>query len=196
MVDARAGPEWEGGGPGPTSARVVGWEKPDKGSESPISSATLRGLGGAGSEVTVTGVPRGSGIRMGVDRDRDGFYDGDELDAHSDPGNPASTPNNVAVEPAHDAARDIFGGLGPNPFRASTELRFSLARPGAVSVAIYDVLGREVRVRARGQGFSAGPQRLAWDGRDGEGREAGAGVYFVRVRTPMAQWTRAVIRIR
>lgn len=56
--------------------------------------------------------------------------------------------------------------------------------------------GREVRVLARAQGFSAGPQRLAWDGRDGEGREAGAGVYFVRMRTPMAQWTRAVIRIR
>ena len=47
--------------------------------------------------------------------------------------------------------------------------------------------GREVRVLARAQGFSAGPQRLAWDGRDGEGREAGAGVYFVRMRTPMAR---------
>ena len=170
--------------------------KPDKGSASPISSATLRGLGGAGSEVTVTGVPRGSGIRMGLDRDRDGFHDGDELDAHSDPGNPASTPDNVAVDPDRDAARDLFGGLGPNPFPSSTELRFSLARSGAVSVAIYDVLGREVRVLARGQRFPAGPQQLAWDGRDGEGREVGAGVYFVRVRTPMAQWTRTVIRIR
>ena len=170
--------------------------KPDKASQSPISSAALRALGGAGSEVTVTGVPPGSGIRMGLDRDRDGFLDGDELDAHSDPGDPASTPNHTAVDPAPDAARDRFGGLGPNPFGASTELRFSLARPGAVSVAIYDVLGREVRVLARGRGFPAGPQRLAWDGLDGEGREVGAGIYFVRLRTPMAQWTRAVIRIR
>jgi YVTN family beta-propeller protein len=170
--------------------------KPDKASGSPISSALLRGLGGAGSEVTVTGVPRGSGIRMGLDRDRDGFLDGDELDAHSDPGDPASTPNNVAVDPSRDAARDLIGGLGPNPFHASTELRFSLARPGVVSVAVYDVLGREVRVLARGQTFSAGPQRLGWDGRDGAGREVGAGVYLVRLRTPMAQWTRAVIRIR
>ena len=170
--------------------------KPDKAALPNLTSAALRALGGAGSEVVVTGVPRGSGTRMGLDRDRDGFFDGDELDAGSDPGNPLSTPANVAVEPALAPLRDQFGSLGPNPFRGSVTLAFSLAAAGPVEAVVYDVLGREVRVLARAAAFAAGPQRLAWDGRDDSGRAAGAGVYFVRVRTPMVQWTRAVVRVR
>jgi DNA-binding beta-propeller fold protein YncE len=42
--------------------------------------------------VTYTCVPLGSGERLGVDRDGDGFWDGDERDAHSDPADPTSTP--------------------------------------------------------------------------------------------------------
>jgi hypothetical protein len=45
-----------------------------------------------GQERTYTCVPPGSGERIGVDRDEDGFYDRDELDAGSDPADPASTP--------------------------------------------------------------------------------------------------------
>jgi len=170
--------------------------KPDKNAEPAITSAQLRAVGGVGSEVIVMGVPRGSGTRMGIDRDRDGFLDGDELDAGSDPGNPASTPNNVGVAGGPPAARDRFEALGPNPFRTSTTLAFTLAHAGRVDVAVYDVLGREVRVVAHGSWLAAGTQRLAWDGRDAAGREAGAGVYFVRVHTPMATWTRMVVRVR
>lgn len=39
----------------------------------------------AGAEITFTAVPDGHGIRAGVDRDSDGAYDHDELDACSDP---------------------------------------------------------------------------------------------------------------
>jgi hypothetical protein len=37
-------------------------------------------------------VPPGSGRRIAIDADLDGYLDGDELDAGSDPRNPASTP--------------------------------------------------------------------------------------------------------
>ena len=40
-------------------------------------------------------VPLGTGRRIGIDRDEDGFFDRDELDACSDPANPNSTPDNV-----------------------------------------------------------------------------------------------------
>src|SRR5439155_3256556 len=69
--------------------------KSDKAAEGPLTMAQLVALGAPGAELTVTGVPRGSGQRMGIDRDRDGYLDGDELDAPSDPGNPASTALNV-----------------------------------------------------------------------------------------------------
>jgi YVTN family beta-propeller protein len=58
----------------------------------PIDEAALRLLAQVGRPVTYTCVPPGSGQRIGVDRDGDGFWDGDEHDAHSDPADPASTP--------------------------------------------------------------------------------------------------------
>ncbi|MBX3028294.1 beta-propeller fold lactonase family protein [bacterium] len=48
-----------------------------------------------GQELTYTAVPKGDGPRIGVDRDGDGYYDHDELDAGSDPDNAASTPANI-----------------------------------------------------------------------------------------------------
>ncbi|MGA9117700.1 MAG: FlgD immunoglobulin-like domain containing protein, partial [Bacteroidota bacterium] len=45
---------------------------------------------------------------------------------------------------------------------------------------VYDILGREVAVLA--EGFrDAGSYSVEWDGRTGEGVEAGSGVYFVRM---------------
>jgi DNA-binding beta-propeller fold protein YncE len=43
-------------------------------------------------EITFTCAPPGSGVRMGIDRDSDGFRDGDELTFGSDPADPTSTP--------------------------------------------------------------------------------------------------------
>jgi DNA-binding beta-propeller fold protein YncE len=58
----------------------------------PVPDAVVRALALAGNPVTYTCAPRGSGIRIGVDRDGDGFWDGDERDAHSDPANAGSRP--------------------------------------------------------------------------------------------------------
>jgi hypothetical protein len=58
-----------------------------------ISDASLRAtvVGNNGS-LTYTCVPVGSGERIGIDRDLDGYPDGDERDAGSDPTDPNSTP--------------------------------------------------------------------------------------------------------
>ena len=59
----------------------------------PISDTALRRVATElGHPVTYTCVPPGNGERIGVDRDGDGFWDGDERDAHSDPADPGSTP--------------------------------------------------------------------------------------------------------
>jgi hypothetical protein len=135
-------------------------------------------------------------MRAGIDRDRDGYRDGDELDAGSDPGDPLSTPENVAVEPAAPREEFALRAVRPNPFRAEVEVAFTLGRPGAVSLVVYDVLGREVHAVARGLALEAGPQSLRWDGRDASGGQAGAGLYFVRLTTERATWTRPVARVR
>ena len=47
--------------------------------------AALRALAAPGSEQTWTAVPRGVGVRLGRDRDGDGFGDRTELDASKSP---------------------------------------------------------------------------------------------------------------
>ncbi|WP_437490147.1 beta-propeller fold lactonase family protein [Sorangium sp. So ce1014] len=59
----------------------------------PISDTVLRLLATqTHHHLTYTCMPPGSGARAGIDRDSDGFLDGDERDAGSDPADPSSTP--------------------------------------------------------------------------------------------------------
>jgi hypothetical protein len=60
----------------------------DRHGQPPITDAALRSL----APVTYTCVPPGSGERVGVDRDGDGSWDGDERHAQTDPADPASRP--------------------------------------------------------------------------------------------------------
>jgi DNA-binding beta-propeller fold protein YncE len=65
----------------------------DRRGRPPITGAKLRSMAkGFGHPVTFTCVPPGSGERLGVDRDGDGAWDGDERDAHTDPAYPDSRP--------------------------------------------------------------------------------------------------------
>ncbi|MFY9824110.1 MAG: beta-propeller fold lactonase family protein [Thermoanaerobaculia bacterium] len=65
----------------------------DRRGQPPITDAKLRSLArGFGHPVTYTCVPPGSGERLGVDRDGDGAWDGDERRAHTDPADPDSRP--------------------------------------------------------------------------------------------------------
>jgi hypothetical protein len=67
--------------------------KADRRALPPITDAALRFLAmRAGRPVTFTCVPPGSGARIGVDRDGDGVWDGDERDARTDPADPTSRP--------------------------------------------------------------------------------------------------------
>src|SRR5262249_40362205 len=61
----------------------------DRRSEPPLTDEELRNLPGR-IDLTYTCVPPGSGERIGIDRDGDGYFDGDEIDAGSDPADPSS----------------------------------------------------------------------------------------------------------
>src|SRR5262249_52553428 len=68
--------------------------QPDRAAAPPLTDAALRQrTRDAGGELTYTCVPPGSGRRLGIDRDDDGFLDGDERDAGSDTADPHSTPH-------------------------------------------------------------------------------------------------------
>ncbi len=83
----------------------------------------------------------------------------------------------------------------PNPFNPKTTLRFALAVPGEVELAICDVSGRRLCTIFRGA-LPAGEQRLDWDGRDAAGRALPSGVYFARLANEGASATIKLVLLR
>jgi len=72
----------------------------DRAAESGLTDAQLRALAAtAGQDLTYTCAPPGTGVRMALDRDEDGFFDRDELDAGSDPADPNSIPGGPTATP-------------------------------------------------------------------------------------------------
>jgi hypothetical protein len=69
--------------------------------------------------------------------------------------------------------------VGPNPATAGTWVELAIPARMPAEVIVYDVRGARVRALARRE-FAPGWHRLAWDGSDARGRNAAAGVYFVR----------------
>ena len=69
----------------------------------------------------------------------------------------------------------------PNPFNPSTVIGYQLPEAGDVRLAIYSVLGQEMRVLVN-QRQGAGPFRATWDGRDAQGRRVASGIYLYRLQ--------------
>lgn len=97
-------------------------------------------------------------------------------------------PQSQAVS-EHQSANAVRGVLAlrvePNPMAGSlrrASVRFQVPASGAARVRILDASGRMVRVLYEGT-FAAGPQALAWDGRDSGGTRLAPGVYLVDVET-------------
>jgi hypothetical protein len=84
----------------------------------------------------------------------------------------------------------------PNPFSASTTIRFDVpASGGRVKLAVFDVNGR--RVRTLEDGFVAGgAQTSRWDGLDAAGRPAASGVYFCRLEASGATQSTKLMLVR
>ncbi len=75
----------------------------------------------------------------------------------------------------------LVSGLGdpfPAPFNAEVTIPFALAEAGPVRLAVYNLMGQQVRVLADGW-LAAGEHRVRWDGRTAAGVEAASGVYWV-----------------
>ncbi|MCK4412098.1 MAG: class II glutamine amidotransferase [Candidatus Eisenbacteria sp.] len=80
----------------------------------------------------------------------------------------------------------------PNPFSGSTTIAYRLAASQHVSLRLFDIGGRCVRTLFEGV-QPAGLHELAWDGRNGEGRWLGTGVYFCRFESGAATQTRKLV---
>ncbi|MBK6909806.1 MAG: T9SS type A sorting domain-containing protein [bacterium] len=73
-------------------------------------------------------------------------------------------PQNLQVHPA-----------SPNPFNNTTNIQFSIQKPGNVSATIYDLTGREV-IQLQNGGMAAGAHELRWNA-----GSLASGIYLCRI---------------
>jgi hypothetical protein len=72
----------------------------------------------------------------------------------------------------------------PNPFNPVTTISYTLARPAAVTVEIFDMTGRRVARLVEGD-RSAGRHQVTWDASG-----IGSGIYLLKIRA--GQWQEAM----
>ncbi len=83
----------------------------------------------------------------------------------------------------------------PNPFNPSTQISFSLPEQTDVSLDVYNVLGKKVRVLIN-ESFAAGNHTVVWDGRNDAGAEVASGIYFYRMMTEMNHQTKKMLFLK
>jgi 1,4-alpha-glucan branching enzyme len=70
--------------------------------------------------------------------------------------------------------------VSPNPFNAEVQMRYFVEENSHVTIAIYDMLGREIKGLVDEQ-QSKGIQQITWDGKNMQGNFVPAGNYFYRI---------------
>jgi len=84
------------------------------------------------------------------------------------------------------ALADVLHAPFPNPSAAEATIAYDLAAPSAITLAVYDAAGREVRRLAESM-QPTGRHHATWNGRDGNGGLLAAGVYLVRLHIEARQ---------
>jgi len=104
------------------------------------------------------------------------------------------TNNAFRILPRSDSDIELLGTVGvssltpfvlslsvsPNPAR-SARVTFALPNRADVDLAVFDLLGRQVRQIAKGS-FEPGTYARAWDGTNASGGRVRAGMYFYRLK--------------
>ena len=83
----------------------------------------------------------------------------------------------------------------PNPFNPATVIRYEIPEAGAVSLAIYNLIGQRVATLAEGT-RETGAYSVHWDGRDDRGQVLASGVYLYRLQAGTRAETRKMLLIQ
>jgi endoglucanase len=76
----------------------------------------------------------------------------------------------------------------PNPFNPQTTISYSLPRASAVTLQLYDVVGREVATLVHNEKVSSGYHEISFDAKN-----LPSGVYFYRLQTESSVQTKAMV---
>jgi hypothetical protein len=70
----------------------------------------------------------------------------------------------------------------PNPFNPETQIGYQLASGSFVTLAVYDLLGREIKVLVN-EAQPSGGYLVNWNGTDSFGNKVSSGIYMYTLRT-------------
>ncbi len=83
----------------------------------------------------------------------------------------------------------------PNPFNPSTVIGYQLPESGMVRLAVYNLIGQEVRVLVN-ERRNAGSFTATWDGADALGRRVASGVYLYRIQAGSFSATKRMLLLK
>jgi hypothetical protein len=108
-------------------------------------------------------------------------------------GEEASGPIEVYVKPVpvSYAAHESY----PNPFNPMCTIRYEIPKPGCVSLRVYDIVGKPVRVLVDGW-REIGVYSEVWNGKADDGSALPSGVYFYSIKAGDFVATRKMVLLR
>jgi parallel beta-helix repeat protein len=125
---------------------------------------------------------------------------GTDIDGLSRPQGPlpdVGAYEHIAIATGVDGAPALVVALEqnvPNPFNPTTRIEYEV-QSGAVSLDVFDVMGRHVRELVHA-GNASGRSIVEWDGRDDNGRAVSSGVYFYRLRAGSSTVTKRMTLLK
>jgi len=83
----------------------------------------------------------------------------------------------------------------PNPFDQSTMIHFSIPGQSDISLKIYDISGRLIKVLKDGK-LQGGNYTIKWNGRDDNGNQTSEGMYFIKLNSDGFNQTLKLCRLK
>jgi YVTN family beta-propeller protein len=109
----------------------------DRAADPLLTDAQLRAVAATpGQDLTYLCAPPGTGTRIGLDRDEDGFFDRDEIDAGADPADPFDVPGGTPTATPTGTAAATFT-LTATPIGTATATFTPTATPTGTAAATF-----------------------------------------------------------
>jgi hypothetical protein len=93
------------------------------------------------------------------------------------------------------AAAHLLHQNYPNPFNPSTTISYTVGKSGHVTVEIYGVNGRRIRVLVD-EAQEPGTRSVIWDGRNDKEMRVATGIYFCRLKIDSFSTVRKMLLIK
>lgn len=102
----------------------------------------------------------------------------------------AALDNSAVVPSAYS-----LGSAYPNPFNPSTHIEFALPESGLVKLAVYNMMGQQVRELVN-QPLSAGRHQVRWDSTNDAGLKVASGMYLYQMEVNGFSQTQKMILVK